>query len=262
MSARIIVQSGISAGTSHWIERSVIRIGSDPTMDLTIPTSELASHAMTLEFREGVYRVHNRSDKAIHLGGQTIESGSAERWFDTDLIEIPGAVTLALDLGDDPSPSPKPSDRATAPWHGAAVPPEKAGQNESAPRRDAGQQESSSLLLQLGVIIGCVVISTLLLTKDRWMGTSEEAKSLPSFTQVVQRARQQPSFDEPLLQRFQFAEAAMIRRHEDVARTYFSRVRSQLLRDRAQADGTLRSSDADALSDQMLRWVEHRLSEL
>ena len=49
MPAGIRVDSGISVGTTHWIERAVLRIGSDPQCDICLPSTELDAHALTLE---------------------------------------------------------------------------------------------------------------------------------------------------------------------------------------------------------------------
>jgi len=79
MSAEIIVQSGISAGTRYWIERPVIRIGSDPQADVCLPSSRIAPHALTVEFRDGNYRVHARDRSAsVQVNGQLVEPGSAK----------------------------------------------------------------------------------------------------------------------------------------------------------------------------------------
>ena len=53
MSAGIRVDSGVSAGTKYWIDRAVLRIGSDPQCDICLPSTELEPHAVTLEFRDG-----------------------------------------------------------------------------------------------------------------------------------------------------------------------------------------------------------------
>ena len=83
MSASIRIESGIAAGTNYWIDRPVLRIGSDPQCEICLPTAELAAHALTLEFRGGAYRAYNRASTPIFLGSTSRSawcSRSVERW--------------------------------------------------------------------------------------------------------------------------------------------------------------------------------------
>jgi hypothetical protein len=108
MPAIIRVSSGPGGGREHWIERPVIRVGSDPDSDLCLPDPAIPSHAATIEFRNKQYVVHNRSEQTFLLGGRSIEKQSKSTWENEEKLEFPGVVVLELFLDRDPSPTPKP----------------------------------------------------------------------------------------------------------------------------------------------------------
>ena len=111
MSASIRIESGIAAGTNYWIDRPVLRIGSDPQCDICLPTAELAPHALTLEFRGGNYRVYNRGTSPVTVGRSTLQAGANGLWNDGDSIVLPGNLQLRLAVDGDPRPSPRPESR-------------------------------------------------------------------------------------------------------------------------------------------------------
>jgi len=80
MPASVRVESGISAGTKYWIDRAVLRVGSDPQCDICLPSAELAPHALTLEFRDGNYRAYNRSSSPVSVGGSLVQPGASAVW--------------------------------------------------------------------------------------------------------------------------------------------------------------------------------------
>src|SRR6056297_1197182 len=203
MGARIYVQSGIASGTVHWIGRHVTRIGSDPAMDLTIPSERLAKHALTLEYREGTYRIHNRSSGPIYLGGRTVESGASDTWMDADLLELADSVRLAMEWDNDPAPSAKPADRAggaavigpesdAAERHDAPVAVDKRSTRvasaSAVPASGIDRAKSSQTLTQIAVIVACVVGGILLLVRDQNAGSSQQV-NLPSFAKIVSQTR-------------------------------------------------------------------------
>ena len=106
MPARVTIQSGISAGTTHWIERPVVRIGNDPKSDICLPSADVAAHALTLEFRDGQYRIYNRSRNDVFVGICVVAPGQAAAWFDTDILQLNKEIALVLDVDDDPTPMP------------------------------------------------------------------------------------------------------------------------------------------------------------
>src|SRR5262245_4069268 len=98
MSAIIHVQSGIAAGTNYWIDRPVLRIGSDPQCEICVPSAELAAHALTLEYRTGTYRVYNRGAEPISVGATSVARGSATEWRDGQTAILAGDLHLQLEF--------------------------------------------------------------------------------------------------------------------------------------------------------------------
>ena len=79
MSASVRIESGIAAGTNYWIDRPVLRMGSDPQCEISLPSAELSPHALTLEFRGGVYRAYNRSSSRSHWARRTFNLARRRR---------------------------------------------------------------------------------------------------------------------------------------------------------------------------------------
>ncbi len=283
MSAKILVQSGIAAGTSHWIERNVVRVGSDPGMDLTVPCDALDKHALTLEYRDGVYRVHNRCTVQVYLGGRTVSPGHSDQWHDTDLLELPGLIQLALEVDGDPAPAPPPlfspamvsasmdnDGRDTGPDVTARASsqsqpsgaPDRANASGAPVGQPSPSASSSSTMLQVGVIVVCVLGCVLLLARDRMRRSADSAVSVPRFEVIVDQAREKSDpITQSLLRHVQYAESAMIRGNTKVARQRYASVRSMLLTnpDPSAIDS---QSIPDPLQQQMMQWVEYRLGQL
>ena len=108
MPAIIRVTSGPGGGREHWIESPVIRIGSHPDSDLCLPNPMIAPHAITIEFRNKQYVVHNRSEQAFLVGKRSVEKQAKAVWANGEQLEFPGVAVLTLLLDRDPSPGPKP----------------------------------------------------------------------------------------------------------------------------------------------------------
>ncbi len=258
MGARILVHTGIAAGTVHWIERKVVRIGSDPIMEITIPSDQLAGHALTLEYRDGAYYVHNRSTEMVHLGGRTIAQNATDRWSDTDLLECSGAIQLALELDRDPAPTMRPMEDSRV---AAAIP---SDPNRSASKREVKSHEtesttkSNATMVQLAVIVVCVLLCGLLLIRDRLKQDDPTLSDMPTFQKVVQQGLNDDGLAEsPLLRQFQYAESAIIRGNKTKARRWYGKVRLHLLNQQSKA-----TEETPAAERDMLRWVEYRLAQL
>ncbi|MEM7315246.1 MAG: FHA domain-containing protein, partial [Planctomycetota bacterium] len=80
MPAKITVQSGIAAGASHWIQQRVVRIGSDPTAEVCLPSANVPGHALTLEYKDGNYRVYNRCRDNVYVGTRVVEPNRVATW--------------------------------------------------------------------------------------------------------------------------------------------------------------------------------------
>lgn len=253
MSASVRIESGIAAGTSYWIDRPVLRVGSDPQCEISVPSAELPAHALTLEFRGGAYKAYNRTSTPIFLGSTSVQPGAAGAWSDGDVLTLPGDVRLLLAFDGDPRPSPRPDsrmddgfddDQATA----AGVAPHAATPEEA-------QKAKSKSLMQMIVIGVCLVGGGLLLMSSGETETPPEDR--PTFTQIVETSLKKDANIRTLVQKLQYAESFMVRGNDEVARTQFSELRDQLTRqmDALSADD---QKDAKAIQD----YVETRLSQL
>ena len=254
MPASVRVQTGISAGTNYWIDRPVLRIGSDPQCEICLPTAELAPHALTLEYREGSYRAYNRSSVPVTVGTSVVSPGANGIWHEDQTVQLPGDLRLLLEIDGDPRPSPRPEthiDDVYAAENGDAV----AGAATSA--NAAAAKKSSGTLVQLGIIAFCVLGMAALLT----MGGGEAdtaTQERPTFDAIVENGLANP--EDPssaLLPRLQFAETAIVRNHRELARERFLKLRDQLVRQKE----SLPADSRDGI-ERMLSYVEFRLSQL
>lgn len=256
MSASIRVESGIAAGTNYWIDRPVLRIGSDPQCDICLPTAELAPHALTLEFRGGGYRVYNRGTSPLNVGSSVVQAGANGPWNDRDSLLLPGNSQLVLAIDGDPQPSPRPESR----FEEDLVVDEGAGPVDAATAavdEAAAKKKSSKTMLQLGVIGLCVLAMAALLTRGK--GEETTAANRPTFDGIV-RATLAKGENNPMrafIPRLQYAQAAIIRNNNRAAKARFLKLRDQLVR---QSETLPEKSREDA--KRMLEYVEYRLSLL
>ncbi|HVX62768.1 MAG TPA: FHA domain-containing protein [Pirellulales bacterium] len=105
MSAKVVGASGGVAGLEFWIEEEVVRIGSDAACEIAIPSSDLASHVVTLEYRQGEYLIHNRESGAILLGGRPLPERASAAWAPGAELQLSRSVVLNLVISGDPAPA-------------------------------------------------------------------------------------------------------------------------------------------------------------
>ncbi len=255
MSASIRIESGIAAGTNYWIDRPVLRIGSDPQCEICLPTSDLAPHAMTLEFRDGIYRAYNRSSGPVTIGRAVVQPSATGIWEAGQAVQLPGDLRLVLDVNGDPRPSPRPEPRIDDDFGRGGEPGlmEAAGATEGA----AANKKSSSTLMQLGVIGLCLLGMAAFLTMGR--GDDPTAANRPTFDGIVAATLKKEANDPArvLLPRLQYAQSALIRGNDVQARTQFLKLRDQLVRQNEALP-----EDGRVELEQMLDYVEYRLGKL
>jgi hypothetical protein len=258
MSASIRVETGISAGTTYWIDRPVLRIGSDPSCEICLPTADVAPHALTLEFRDGNYRAYNRSSEPIRVGTAVVQQGATGIWGGDQAVQLPGDLRLVLQVDGDPRPSPRADSRLDdgfALQDGvllAAGGPGDAG--------EATTKKSSSTMVQLGIIGACILgMAVFLSMRGGGGGTAQSNETLVSFDQIVATSLQADKNDaaRALLPRLQFAQAALVRGHQELARQRFLKLRDQLIRQDESFSDKQRAS-----LQPMKRYVEYRLGQL
>jgi hypothetical protein len=256
MSATIRIESGIAAGTNYWIDRPVLRIGSDPGCEICLPTADLPPHALTLEFRGGVYRAYNRGDSPISLGRTTLQAGAAGVWEDGDLLVLPGGQQLVLAIDGDPRPAPRPEAQTMERYsYDADVTPGDAAPGITP---DAAKKAKSKSLMQMAVIGLCVVgMAGLLLLNNMSTTTGAPASNRPTFTEIVTQSLDQDETVRALVQKMQVAQSLVVRGDRDHAKLRFADLRDQLVR---QTD-SLPEADRK-IADSIREYAETQLGQL
>jgi hypothetical protein len=264
MGARITVQTGIAAGSTLWIERPVVRIGSETSADLSIPSVKLAAHAVTVEFRNGLYRVYNRSRDHIFLGGQALASGECAQWLDSDILELLDGIQLSLSVDEDPRPSPAQLDQALDDWQAnddlMTTATLSTGNDRSpSPSNPANSSSGGSLAIQLAVILFCAAGSVLLLYRHNAKDQVGAGLPVPNFSQLIELARIPESQVDPnLIAELQYAEGLMIRSNKQQAKD-----RYHMIHDALQRGDQIRTQDAEnPLREQISQLVKARLDRL
>ncbi len=252
MPATVRVESGISAGTNFWIDRPVLRIGSDPQCEICLPSAELAPHALTLEFRDGNYRAYNRCAAAINIGRMSVQPGTNAIWNGDQTVQLPGDLRLVLEIDGDPRPSARPETRRDDGFAAVDAEPERIDPTAAA---ESTTKKSSSSTVQLAVIGLCILGMAAMLT----MRGGEEAATAanrPTFESIVQTtlAAKEEDVTRALLPRLQYAQAAPVRGNGQLARRQFLRLRDQLIRQHESLP-----SDERAGVQRMLQYVEYQL---
>jgi hypothetical protein len=254
MSASIRIESGIAAGTNYWIDRPVLRIGSDPQCEICLPTAELAPHAITLEFRGGVYRAYNRGTDPVYVGSTAIQPGGVANWDDGDAATLPGGQRLVLAFDGDPRPSPRADSRMD---DGFDDQPAIAGDAPAAATPEAAQKAKSKSLVQMVVIGACVLAAGGLLLLNNMSGGEAPAKDRPSFNTIVASSLKKNDTVRTYVQKMQYAQSFIVRGHSARAKVLYAELRDQLMR---QMEGLPPADKADA---QVIRdYVELQLAQL
>jgi len=252
MSATIRIESGISAGTSYWIDRPVLRIGSDPQCEICLPSAELAPHALTVEYRGGTYRVYNRGTGALSIDHATVQPGGASAWNDGETAHLPGDLRLVLEVDGDPRPSPRPETRADDGFPTDASDTSSDGVGTAAAA--TGKKSSSNSLVQLAIIGICILAGAGFLLMPK--GTETPFVNRPTFESIVDSGLKKDDNVRSLVHQLQFAQAALVRGHNELAALLFVQLRDQLVR---QQDSLPEPDRADARN--MLDYVQFRLSQ-
>lgn len=255
MPAGIRVDSGVSVGTRHWIERAVLRIGSDPQCDICLPCSELDPHALTLEFRGGTYRVYNRCGAPVVVGSKQIETGTGVEWHADESIDLPGNVRVSLIVEGDPRPAPRPESYAENGFaDGSQSLADQAG--AGAAEGEDAKKSSTSSWIQMAIIGVCILaIAGMLVMKNA--GGETSAANRPTFNDIVQESLTKDEAHRAIVQRLQYAQAALVRGNDVLARERFLKLRDQLVNHVESLEG-----DARADAEKVLSYVEYRLGQL
>ena len=253
MLARITIQSGIAAGTSHKISGRVARVGSDPQSDVCVPTSDIPGHALTLEFRDDRCLVYNRCRESVYIGAQSIEPDQILEWPETDILQLGTDTELLLDFAattdeefyvdaDEPSETDNVADSSE--FSDAAI--EETQQRQPATK-------SSKLVGQLCVTFVCLVGCVFLLVRDQ--NRKAGVNSGLQFSELIATSLASDRVSPELIQRLQFAEAQRVRGRVEFAVNEFRSIRDDLI---AQLDEP--EEDLEAPNSQILRFIQTRLA--
>jgi hypothetical protein len=258
MPASVRVDSGISAGSSYWIERAVLRIGSDPQSDICLPSAELAPHALTLEFRDGNYRVYNRGTSPVTVGAAVVGPGANATWHADETIHLPGDLRIALEVDGDPRPTPRADSRGDDRFGDAAATLPMGAAAADAATDEAAATKSKSSMLQMAVIGICVLaMAAMLLLKNAGGGESAAAADRPTFNELVTESTSKDPAHQAVIRRLQYAQAAIVRGNLKLAHERFS-----LLRDHLVSHADSLTGDAKKDAERVLSYVEYRLGQL
>jgi hypothetical protein len=250
MPASIAVTTGISKGTTFWIERPVMRIGSDGC-DLCLPSADLAAHAITLEYRGGVYHAHNKTNATYQLNRQPLASKQSGVWqFGQELVLAPDVV-LVLTATGDPAPSARPTtDNLYFPDEVEAKPAAVNPSNED----EEPAAKPPKKIMELTVIVLCVVAGAFLLLRGQMKKPTQSDQPKVTFQQLVEDL--QPKYPR-LVHRLQYTRAASLRGQTKEAIEGYEALADDLTE---QAD--LAKDSVDAELAKALRYVIDQLDRL
>lgn len=204
MPASIAVTSGISKGTTFWIERPVMRIGSDGC-DLCLPSADLAAHAVTLEFRGGVYHAHNKTAATFQLNRKPLAAKESGIWqFGQELVLAPDVVLVLTSTGN-PAPSPRPTtDALYFPDEGESKPAAVDTANDDA---DSAPKPPKRIM-EMVVIVLCVIGGAMLMLRGQLKKPASSNQPKITFQQLITEL--QPKYPH-LVHRLQYTRAASLR---------------------------------------------------
>jgi hypothetical protein len=250
MSSIIHVQSGIAAGTNYWIDRPVLRIGSDPQCEICLPSADLAAHAVTLEYRAGAYKAYNRGTESFTIAEASVAPGAATEWREGQTAIQSGGLRLELEFDGDSRPCPRPERRSDD----ALEHEDEAGR---ATEGDASTAKGSNkkTLVQFAVIAICglAIVAFLMMPS----GAAPSVANRPTFESIVKDSLEMSGDARVLVQQLQFAQAALVRGHRELGAALFLRLRDRLIR---QQDSRP-ASDREA-TQRILDYVQYRLGNM
>lgn len=252
MFARITIQSGIAAGTSHVIQGRVARVGSDPDTDVCLPTADIPSHALTLEFRDEGCRVYNRCRNNVLIGSQLVQPDQIAAWSETDVLQLGNDTELLLDYEEETDTDEEIQD--VPQWE---QDPDNIETGEDPDQQDAGQAMKgnkgfASTVFQLVVTAVCLAGCVLLLVRDQNLKAGPD--SGPGFTEIISTALVDTSVSPILVQRIQYAEAQRIRGRKEFAQKEFQSIRNDL------PGSELVNQNGSRSQTQILRFLQTRLA--
>jgi hypothetical protein len=251
MSASVRIETGIAAGTTYWIDRAVLRVGSDPQCEICLPTADLPPHVLTIEFRGGAYRAYNRGSSPISVGRTMVQPGTAAAWDDGNAVTLPGDQRLVLAFDGDPRPTPRPDAIVDDGFDD-----EPATDSAAAGSPEAAAKGKSKSMVQMLIILVCVGATGGFLMFGS--GESEApAANRPSFQSIVESSLKKDDAVRALVQKLQYAQSFVVRGNSGRAKEQFAELRDQLVRQKNSFPAA-NAADVQAVQD----YVERQLGRL
>ena len=222
MPNQIKIESGLTAGTCYWMNKNVTRIGSGTNADICLPSSEIPAHAMTLEYRNDLYRVYNRTKRSLVVGNADVAPGEAADWLDGETIALPDGTNMTLHLDVEYEDSDEPMLENADADEVDEIDVDDLGAVEST---RSSRRLDPAIVKQLLVLAGC--IGAMLF----FLGNIDGTSTVPSsqFDQIIEAGLQDEKTSRPLLQELRFAEAALVRKDTELADYLFRSMHTKLV---------------------------------
>jgi len=262
MPARIRITRGVNAGTTHEIHVNFLRVGSDLSCDICIPSTEVPSLAVLVEYVEGThsYQIHCRSKDTCYFNGRLMNPGDKRDWVPGVELAIGHALGFELELDTDPSPTPPEARRDRQQQfidqqiqYSESIETESTEPSE---KNGAG----TSILPQLCVIVVCVAVSILAIISktgvfDPLLGPQDDP--IPTLKEVFSEL---DKVDEANLKKETYLRLFMdAQREEDrestKERTIYVRLRNMIYQDRELNEDM-------KLCDKTVRYINDRIKNL
>jgi len=266
MPAKLHIES--SAGQKeYWLEQLVIRVGSDVNCDLQIQGEKVASHALTLEYHNGSYRVHNRANEPMPLGTQVLAPGEACVWRPGDELHIDESTFMILKCDDDPSPalsvghrsSSAVSDYSDSYDNDVEYAEVTDAVDTNLPEETAESAMDMTTIVQMVVIASCFVgVGIILFAKLSGTESSTSHELVPDVSVLVD-VQSSTNRKGRLIRRLQEAELTYLRGRKELAQDRFAAIRDDLARSHQLYDHT---SDVSEWDTKLRIFVQDRLSKL
>jgi len=145
------------------------QIGRHPQCEIPIPVSELADRSALLEVRGEVVFLRNLNSFPIYVGESELQPGQQSEWMIGQTLLL--SQNVYLDLG-----------KVEALQEGAA---------------DANRAKKTRSTIQIGVILGCILVAFFLLSDDS-SNKQDISESRYNFTELVEPLEKNPKYEEVL----------------------------------------------------------------
>ena len=205
---------------------------------------------LTVEFHDDTCRVYNRCQDNIYVGTQVIGPDQVAAWPETDILQLGRDIELVLDFDDVAPSAPNNFDfdeETDAPQF----------EQPASVATDAKSSDGFKTMMQLVVTTTCLVVCAAMMLYKPNQNGGDGSMSTISFEKLIADARNSASTSTALIQRVQFAEAAIVRGDPETASKRFVQLRDDLIPQRDRFETEHREPELA-----IVQFVEKRLSDL